>query len=136
MAAITIDHQLAQETCPCCGIQFEVSRGCAYQDGEPYGIYLAAMHGCRQRMVLLAVGLQADGDNASKTVCATLKVWCTPAQFEVSFTDPRESPWAREEYLQPLLSRQEALAHPLKSALLAVVDQIVLHNPVHGYLIG
>lgn len=134
MSELTIDYQLASQTCDHCKAQFDVSRGRVYNDGKPAGLYLAAMHGCRSRLVFLAVALRENLNLNFPFVCFLLKVRLAPTEIQMTVTDPEESPWASESYVGSMLTRETALSHPLIKTVFEVADQITMRDPVHGYL--
>jgi hypothetical protein len=134
MRKIAIDFELLDQTCSCCDAPFQVSRGGVYEDGQPIGLYLAAMHGCDQRMALLAIAVQTDPQNPEETTSIALDVWSTDTEIQMSVTDPEESPWREEQYLGPMLTREKALASPLLPTFFAIADEIALQDPVSSFL--
>src|SRR5262245_30983446 len=42
---ITLDRQVVSQHCPDCDVDFTVVRGSVYDAGEPFGLYLIALHG-------------------------------------------------------------------------------------------
>jgi hypothetical protein len=136
MGDISIDFELLDHTCSCCDAPFQVSRGGVYRDGVPIGLYLAAMHGCDLRMALLAIALQTDPHNPEATTSIALDIWSTDTEIQMSVTDPEDSPWREEQYLGPILTREQALASPLLPIFFTIADQIALQDPVNRFLNG
>ena len=101
MGNLTIDCQLVTQTCECCGATYDVSQGSVYESGVPFGIYLAAMHGCKEKLLFLAIAIVLNADTR-ETCAAALMSWPTETEIRMAFTDPEESPWhARSPYVRP-----------------------------------
>jgi hypothetical protein len=136
MSNLSVDYQSVQQTCACCNKTFRVVRGNIYTADMPVGIFLAGLHGCRARLTFLAVALRDDMYTSPQTLCVTMKVWDTATEVKLVLTDPADSPWRTEAYLGPMLTREQALAHPLLETFFAIADQILALEPVNDYFNG
>jgi hypothetical protein len=134
--AITLDHQIAREFCNHCQQALTVSRGSVFEDNNPIGIFLAAMHACdSDRLVHLAIAVRKGYKSAPETTAIALKVRPTSAEIQMSVVNAEESSWKTEEYLGRLMNREEALASPLIESFFHIADHIVAEIPeVRSYL--
>ena len=126
---ITLDRQVVLKPCETCQLEFVVVRGSVFEEGEPVGLYLVALHGHSSsgRVGHLALGLRDAQSKESLPVAMAIEVVATPTEFRHSIIDWRESAWAGETYLGRLLDRQEALESPLRSLAFHVADHL-LHD--------
>ncbi len=134
--AITLDHQIAREFCDHCKQTLAVSRGSVFEDDNPIGIYLAAMHACGSgRSIDLVIAVREGYKSAPETSAIAIKVRPTSAEIQMSVVNAEESSWKTEEYLGKLMDREEALASPLIDSFFHIADHIVSQIPeVRSYL--
>ena len=134
--AITLDHQITREFCNHCQQALTVSRGSVFEDNNPIGIYLGAMHACGSgRLIHLAIAVRKGYKSAPETSAIALKVRPTSAEIQMSVVNADESSWKTEKYLGKLMDREEALASPLIESFFHIADHIVAEIPeVRSYL--
>jgi hypothetical protein len=128
---ITIDRQVVVQHCEGCKRDFTVVRGSVFEEGEPFGLYLVALHGHAPggRLAHLALGLLDRVQPTMPPVAVAIEVLATANEFRHSVVDWPESPWAHEEYLGRMLDREEALASPMKPLVFHVADHILEDVP-------
>jgi hypothetical protein len=124
---LTIDHQDATEPCGHCGADYAVTRGSVYHDERPVALYIAAMHGCAaMKNAVMAVAFPPSDGKAP--IAASLQVWVTPNEIQMSVVEPEQSPWNSHVYLGRHLTRDQVLASPYKERLFEVADAVVALN--------
>jgi hypothetical protein len=136
MSDLTIDYQDVQEACFHCGAIYTVSRGSVYDKREGASIYLAGLHQCgKGRVVHLAVAVREGYEAFTETCAAAIQVINDGTNFEMSFVDPKSSPWQDVDYLGRILTRDEVLNNILKNTFFHIADHIVVGNPtINEYL--
>ena len=137
MSELTIDHQDVEDRCSHCGETFVVSRGSVYADGEGASIYLAALHHCHgSRVAHVAIAVRAGYEGVGEASAAVFQVRNGGENFEMSVTDPQDSPWHGTDYLGRILTRDEVLSSPLKHVFFHIADHVVVENPtINPYLL-
>jgi hypothetical protein len=113
MSELTIDLQLTTDTCQHCGRVYQVSRGSVYENGSPFALYIAGMHGCEgDPVVALAIAIASpEGETPS---AVTLQVRPSDTQIEMQIVAPDSSPWQSHSYLGHMLTRDEVLSSSLR----------------------
>jgi hypothetical protein len=131
---VSLDHQEVSDTCTHCGAEYPVTRGSLYADGDPIGLYVAGMHGCRaERSVALAIALRPT--TGSEPSAVHLQAWGTPKEFQMVFIDPAMSPWNSHAYLGRMLGPEEARRDPRKGEFLHLATHVLHDNSaVRRYL--
>jgi hypothetical protein len=134
MSEFTIDRQAATDTCRHCGKVYSVSRGSVYDDGSPFALYIAGMHGCQgDPVVALAVAVKTSAGETPSAI--TLQVQPSETEFQMRIVAPDNSPWKSHTYLGRMLTREEALASPLRETFFRIADIVVTENPeVNSFL--
>ena len=107
-----------------------------YEDGRPSGLYLAGLHRCEiEPVAILALALLSAGGGRPQAV--HLRVRETSEAVEMTFLDPRESPWRAHHYLGQMLTPAEARQSPLRDRFFHVADHVVRDLPeVRAFLAG
>src|SRR5688572_15247548 len=114
MRTLGLDQQTVRQHCTHCGQEFDVSRGSAYDDGEPVALYLAGLHACNGPPVAhLAIAIRPEYRGNQQPEAILLQMWTTVDSVAMRVTDAAESPWSGERYLGRFLDRAEALESPL-----------------------
>src|SRR6185369_806185 len=136
MSKLTFDYQDAKDTCSHCGQTYIVSRGSVYHAGEGASIYLAALHQCHGSPVAhLAIAVRAGYGGLSETSAAVLQVRNGGENFDMSVTNPDDSPWCGTDYLGRILTRDEVLSSSSKDTFFHIADHVVVGNPtINSYL--
>jgi hypothetical protein len=136
-AAITLDMQAASEHCPECNVKFPVIRGSVYDEGEPFGLYLIALHGhCPQgRLAHLAIAVLDHSGTKQRPIAASIDVIAEPEQIGFSLIDWQSSPWRNEVYLGQMLSPEQVNASPHRATFFDIAEHVVQDLPdVRAYL--
>jgi hypothetical protein len=128
MSELTIDRQATRDTCQHCRSVYEVSHGSVYDDGAPFALYIAGMHGCESDpVVALVIAIaRPEGETPS---AITLQVRPSKTQFEMRIIAPYGSPWRSHAYLGHMLTRDEMLSSPLREMFFQIADIVVTDNP-------
>jgi hypothetical protein len=121
-----------QSQCHCCGRAGSTGHGFIYRDGSAYAIYYVAWssaHPDRGVSFAVAIGEWDEGTTAMDRTCAGIEAYEGQAKIFFRFIGPDASPWANTELLGPILDRQAALKHPLKSEFLRLCEMVVRNHP-------
>ncbi|MGZ3417820.1 MAG: hypothetical protein ACXWUG_25925 [Polyangiales bacterium] len=118
------------DRCGCCGKRSHTIRGFLSEDG-PVGVYFAGYtEGHEERIGTLIVSLGDWSEEATPAsrVAFVTKVRVLDGQPQVMLVDPEDSPWDDIEILGRLLTREEALAHPMKATCFHAIDHILAED--------
>ena len=118
--------------CHCCGESGSTGHGFVYRDGSAYGIYYVAWsraHPDRGVSLAMAVGEWDDGTTTAQRTCVGVEAYERETEILFRFISPAASPWPNTELLGPMLDRESAVAHPLRSEFLDLCDVIVRGHP-------
>ncbi len=134
----TIEYADSVNTaCDCCGAAMTrltrfVSRG-----GEPFAIYRALLpFGVHNRRadVMVSIGAWAEATPPAKRLSFAVHLTADEANFNIAFVEPDQTSWSSGE-LGRILSRHEALEHPWKQEVLALIDHMLESDkPLGAYL--
>jgi hypothetical protein len=129
MGTLSLDQQTVRQHCAHCGQEFDVSRGSAYEDGEPFALYLAGLHACNGPPVAhVAISIRPRYRGNEGPEAALLQMWTTEDSLAMHVTDAADSPWSGERYLGRLLNRAEALASPLLETVFHIAGHVARDN--------
>jgi hypothetical protein len=123
---------LKSSTCQCCGRQTLGGHGFVYEDGNALAIYFATLFTEHEdKRVSLAIGIGEWNDDGSRRFCTAfgMEVFTTDSEVRMTIVDSSASPWGTTELLGPLMGREQALAHHLKTKMFQIADHIVMHDP-------
>lgn len=138
MLSFEFEPPREQDPCPCCGGRTTALTRFVHKDEDAHAVYLATFSGNHpEKVVSLAVGLGEWGEGATTNdrVAFAMQLRCTAAGFAVAVVDGNTSPWSGAAFLGRLLSREEALAHPLIREAFHLTDHIVEEDePIREYL--
>lgn len=131
MGELTLDKQTVCQRCAECNANFTVVRGSVYDSGQPFALYLIALHGHSPdgRLGHLAIAVLDLSANEHRPIAAAMIVIAMPKQFGFSLVDWAESPWRDESYLGQLLNRDDARASSHRAKFLEIAEQIVDELP-------
>jgi hypothetical protein len=137
MLTIEFESPREQGPCPCCGGRTTALTRFVHKDGNAHAVYLASYSDNHpEKVVSIAAGIGewGDGTSPSDRVAFALQLRCKDNSYAVSVIDGNESPWTNAAFLGRLLSRAEAMAHPLVTEAFHLTDHMVLEdNPIIGY---
>jgi hypothetical protein len=124
--------------CDCCGgVSTRLTRF-VYKDGDAYAAYCAVYADNHpDAAVSVVIGLGDWGEDSSREdrTAFTVQIRVSEEQFRVTVVDGEGSIWKSSSIFGRLLSRQEALDHPLLSEAFHLTDHIVYEDTeVHAYL--
>jgi hypothetical protein len=134
-----IDQEPPQTSrCDCCGgVTTNLTRF-VYQDGDAYAAYCAKFsnnHTDGIVSILVGFGEWGEGTAPENRVVCAAQIRIVQRQFQVMVVDADQSIWSTVTVMGQLLTRAEALSHPLLSELFALTDRIVHDDrEVHAYL--
>jgi len=133
--AITLDKQVVSNHCATCDVDFAVVRGSVYEEGQPFALYLIALHGHSEGpLAYLAIAIK-DPTSSSRPIAALMLVESTPEEIGFVLTEWESSPWREEGYLGQMLSPEEVRSSPYRAAFFRVAEHVVKDLPeVHEYL--
>jgi hypothetical protein len=83
----------------------------------------------------VAVGDWDEESDVSKRVLVGLQARSTDNEIRFSVLSPEDSPWPRTELLGAMLSRAEALVHPILKDVFAAAEHIVRCDPRIAYFL-
>jgi hypothetical protein len=67
----------------------------------------------------------------------SIQVWPTETEYQMVIIDPSISPWRAHTYLGRMLTREEALASPLKGEFFRIAGHVLAENPdINSFLEG
>lgn len=130
MNEFSLDTQVQTESCPHCGTEFPIRSGNVLLDNQPIGFHAAALHGCQERLLFMAIVL---GDEDGSTGFF-FKGWPAEDTLKLQVTDPEESPFVNLEFDGQKLTRDQAVTHRLVEIAVFVVQEISQQEPVRDYL--
>ena len=138
MGTLSLDQQTVRQHCTHCGQAFDVSRGSAYEDGEPFALYLAGLHSCNGPPVAhIAIAIRPGYRDNQQPEAILLQMWTTTDSIAMHVTDAAESPWSGERYLGRMLDRAEALDSALLETTFLIAGHVARENTtVAAYLDG
>jgi hypothetical protein len=122
----------AKERCRHCGGTSSTGHGFIYKDSVPHAVYFASWSSDHyEHGVLLAIAIGQWGEESTnrERVCFGLEAHEGEKDVLLRFMSPQDSPWPDTDLLGPMLSREAALAHHLKSDVLAIAETIVSSHP-------
>jgi hypothetical protein len=132
---ITLNKQIVSKECDTCRISFTVVRGQVMNEGQPLGLYLAALHGDSPDGRLAHLAIAVLSPSHAMPQAAAIKAISMPYQFGFVFVDWAESPWASEVYLGQFLDRQDALSSDCRDTFLHIAEHVTSDLPeVREYL--
>ena len=138
MLTIEFEAPRDQSPCPCCGGRTTALTRFVHKDGDAHAVYLATYSDNHpEKVVSIAAGLGewGDGTTPKDRVAFAMQLRCGEDGYAVSVLDGEHSPWTNAEFLGRLLSREEALKHPLIREAFHLTDHIVLEDePIKSYL--
>lgn len=129
--AITLDKQVVSQRCPECDADFSVVRGSVYDDGQPFGLYLIALHGHSPQGQLghLAVAVLDQPPAEPRPLAAAMVVISMPEQFGFSLVEWESSPWRGEAYLGQMLSPAQVRASSHRPTFFHIAEHVVEELP-------
>jgi hypothetical protein len=140
MGPITIE--LGEERdplqCPCCGQIFQSVYGSIFDAGNLYAIYNAGWsfgHKAKRVSIHIEIGKWSGNERHDQRVSFGIHCWSAADQYRYDWIDPDLSPWGYAGNKGKMLTRTEALSHPLKDDVLRLAEQLVSNDGrIKGFL--
>lgn len=125
---IEIGNPRTPRKCECCGATIQSSHGFVYRDDWAFAVYQAAWcDGHPQDQVNARIEVGGDWgnpDNRPNHEYFGIRIFRTPRETAFGFIGPEESMWVSDEEAPRFLSREAALAHPLKSEIFHIAEHL------------
>ncbi len=118
--------------CGCCGGKTTSLVRFVFRDGEAYAVYYAAFSDNHPEAGVRAVVSLGDWSAAGTPEHRSAFALClapSPAGYHVDLLNGEDSLWRTATLIGRLLSRAEALVHPLVNEALQVADEMVAQDP-------
>ena len=126
--------------CDCCGGHTTSLTRFVYKNNHAYAIYYATFadaHPGHHVDAVVSLGDWGEGADPSTRRAFSLRIRAGAEQYEVMVTGPDDCPWRDAKLIGPVLTRDEALAHPWLPEVFHISDHIVAEDePVKSYLAG
>jgi hypothetical protein len=127
-----------QGVCGCCGGRTTSLVRFVFRDGAPYAVYYAAFaenHPEDGVRALVSLGDWSAEGSPERRTAFSLCLVLSPAGYHVDLLAGKDSLWRTATLVGRLLSRAEALVHPLVNEALQIADEMVAQDPeVRDYL--
>src|SRR5215470_8214971 len=138
--SLELAKDVAKVACSGCGKPLTSVCGFIKRDGDAYSTYFALLHTGHDEIVVLltiSIGKWWDDEALNERHWVALTVRPSETHFNMGIEEPERS---RHFHFKPLgipLTRNEALASPLREEFFAGADYIVEQDPsVNSYLNG
>lgn len=120
------------EICECCGKEtFKLTRF-VYKDEDAFAIYYIKF--TKDHDEKIATGIISIGDWDTDEIPRNrfsfpFKIWMKENDFQIGLIDRDECPW-KNELLEKILDRNEALKHPWINEVFHITDHILAEDKV------
>jgi len=128
MITVEIGEPRPSRVCPDCGAEVQTVHGFVYQNGAPFAVYHAAFsraHYDQGANARIAVGDWSEGADPNTRIPFGLEIRATPTEYQFGFIGPDSSMWGQSELMGPMLTREQALAHPQRDVILHIAEHVV-----------
>jgi hypothetical protein len=126
--------------CSCCSKQLLSVCGFIALEGNAYSTYFALLHTAHDEIVValtISIGKWWDDDALTERHWILMTVRPSESEFHMRIEEPEKSRHINFKQLGIPLTRNEALASPLREKFFEVADYIIERDPsVHSYLEG
>jgi hypothetical protein len=108
---LSLNRQVVTQECLACAVSFTIVRGSVFDEGEPIGLYMIALHGHDPsgKVARLAIALMDRSAIPPHPYAAAMVVRASGEQYTFSLENWSESPWKDEKYLGEMLDRSAVL---------------------------
>lgn len=135
---IEIGENRKPSICSCCGRESSVGHGFVYKGGDAYAVYYAGWtpgHPDKKVSFAIALGKWDDNSTSADRTCFGIEVYEGKEEILFRVINPDESPWGNTDLLGEMLSRQDALDHPLLQEVFAITEKVIRgHDTIRQYL--
>jgi hypothetical protein len=136
--SLELAEDITSITCSHCGKQLKSVCGFITRKGDAYSTYFALLHTGHNEIVVLltiSIGKWWDDEAFNERHWVAITVRPSETQFNMRIEEPDRSRHVNWKPLGIPLSRNDALASPLRKAFFEVADFIVEQDPtVNSYL--
>jgi hypothetical protein len=116
------------DRCPDCGAEVELVYGFVHADGAPHAVYHASYsraHYEQGASLRIVVGDWSDSAAPDSRIAFGLEIRASGPEYEFMLVGPDRSTWAETTLAGPMLSREQALAHPYKEEVFHIAEHII-----------
>jgi hypothetical protein len=131
----TYDIELSDPStfrCDCCGgLTVRLARFVNH-DQSAFAVYFASYstnHEDNELHMLVSLGKWGEGTTPADRVAFLCRVRPMDGSYGASLGDAARSAWSDAEIVGKKLSREEALAHPLKATAFEILDEAFVRDP-------
>lgn len=123
--------------CPCCGGLTVRGTGFVTVEDDAYAVYYvtyANNHPEGELALIVSIGDWSEDADEGTREAFYCRLRPADGSYQLMLDDADQSPWANESLLGRKLSREQARAHPLKTTVFSLTDEIGSNDPrVVGY---
>ena len=138
--SLELGPNVDEVTCSHCGKQLFSVCGFIALDGDAYSTYFALLHTAHHEIVValtISIGKWWDDDALSERHWIAMTVRPSESAYNMRVEEPEKSRHVNFKQLGIAMSRNDALASPLRDKFFEVADYIVERDPsVRSYLEG
>ena len=129
--SIEVGDDRNASTCYCCGRDSCTGHGFVYKDDDAYAVYYVGWcdeHLEKKVSIALAIGEWDDESTNDDRVCFGIEASENVDEILFRALEPTESPWSDTHLLGPMLTRDQAVAHPLIKEVFVVAENILRNH--------
>ena len=118
------------EVCTCCRNETIKLTRFVYKDEDAFAIYyLKFTKGHEEKIAagIISIGDWGTDDEPKNRFSFPFKLWTDENNYKIGLIDKEESPW-KNQILEKILNRNEALKHPWIDEVFHITDHIVLED--------
>jgi hypothetical protein len=115
-------------SCDCCGARTTNLVRFVTRDGAAFAVYKGAFSDApKHDSVSLIASFGEWGEDAlpSRRTAFACRLWNDGSNYNVTLVDPDDSFWAGTEFLGRILTRTEALDHPMSQEFFDLTDHVM-----------
>ena len=135
---IEVGENKSVSTCHCCGKKSYVGHGFIYKNDDAYAVYYVGWsdaHPDKKVSIAIAIGKWDDDSTVDDRTCFGIEASEGADEIFLRVIEPDESPWSNTDLLGPMLTRDEALSHPLLKEVFVIAEVILRgHIALREYL--
>lgn len=128
MLSLELGNEREPTICECCGRPSHSAYGFIYRDGGAFALYNAAWSAGHPEAGLslsLEFGDWSEDATPIRRFQMALSITTSATEVLFAFIDPERSPWGNHPKKGRMLTRDEALQHPMKTDALHAAEHCV-----------
>ena len=128
MLTVHLGDPNPSHSCPDCGAEVEVVSGSVHLDGIPLAVYDASYcraHHDRGASLRIIIGDWSEGTPLEARASFGLEVRALGSEYEFMLAGADRSAWGSTSFAGPMLTRDQALAHPAKGDVFHIAELII-----------